>query len=136
LIVKGNIFIAPNVTRLDGVYVAQPDDDASKGNIYTCAGATQINILDKCSTQLTINGSFIAQQIHYGRTVGTVEKSLKANPTEPNEDPGSPNIAEIFNFSQEMYLAPQPAILSTINGSTGSGSTKLYDSITSLPPIL
>jgi hypothetical protein len=54
---------------------------------------------------------------------------------EPNPNPSNGNIAEIFNFSQEMYLAKQPPVLGGVNGG-GSGASKNYNAITSLPPIL
>jgi hypothetical protein len=54
--------------------------------------------------------------------------------TPTNEDANSGNIAEVFNFSQEMYLAKQPDILAPVIGGT-VGPTK-YNAITSLPPIL
>jgi hypothetical protein len=37
LIVNGDIYIAPGVTQLDGIYVAQSVDGTSRGIIYTCA---------------------------------------------------------------------------------------------------
>src|SRR6185437_4299613 len=37
VIVEGNIYIAPNVTQLDGLYVAEPTNAGAGGIIYTCA---------------------------------------------------------------------------------------------------
>jgi hypothetical protein len=131
LIVRGNIYIDKNVHALDGVYIAQPSSLGVGGNIYTCTDGFNLiaksNLYSSCQNKLTITGSFIANQVRYLRTRGTVNNST------PNETSGSDNIAEIFDFSQEMYLAPQPAVLNSVNG--GSSSSR-YDSITSLPPIL
>lgn len=139
LIVKGDIYINSSVTNLDGVYVAQPINDTKGGHIYTCTKRNFLGdvsffapseLYDSCKTPLTITGSFIANQIRFLRTNGTVGKSLTPD---VNEKPTSGNIAEIFNFSQEMYLAPQPDALSSV---IGGKTKKQYDAITSLPPIL
>ncbi len=55
--------------------------------------------------------------------------------TPTNEDPSSGNIAEVFNFSAEMYLAPQPKVLESVTGG-GTGIGKNYNAVTSLPPVL
>ncbi len=39
LIVKGNIYIKSGVTSIEGVFIAQPEDDGSGGKIYTCTNA-------------------------------------------------------------------------------------------------
>ncbi len=115
IIVKdGNINIAPNVTRLDGVYVAQ------NGSINTCA------TVDKslCGNNLTVNGTFIANNVLLNRTRGDVASSV------PNEGPSPLRTAEIFNFIPELWLA---------NLNSGPGTSplvKTYDSIVGLPPIL
>ena len=133
LIVKGNIYISSNVHNLDGVYIAQPNGGAG-GNIYTCTNGFALyaaaQLYSSCSNKLTVTGSFIANQVHYQRTRGTLDKSDAGG---VNETPASDNIAEVFNFSQEMYLAPAPSVLDSVIG----GSVKnRYDAITSLPPIL
>lgn len=126
--VRGSIFIAPGVTQLDGMYVAQPTTAASgDGNIYTCATnvgspaahpykAAPLNgsLYNTCKTNLTVNGAFIANQVWLLRTAGTIS--------------GSP--AETFNFSPELWVsAPYD---SSVSGST----SRKYDAITSLPPVL
>jgi len=133
LIVKGNIYIDPAVTQLDGVYIAQPLKPGDpgynaadpKGEIITCANASgPITSLGGCTNKLTVNGSFIARQVRFLRTTGDL---LAA---QPNEGAGSPNIAEVFNFSPEVYLSPLHPSLRT-----NLPFTK-YDYITSLPPVL
>lgn len=143
LIVKGDIFIDDDVTQLDGVYIAQPRSDGSGGHIYTCTnGGNEVttpliakeDLFTRCGKTLTITGSFIANQIKFQRARGTVENAT-AGPGALNEGPTpGNNIAEIFNFSQEMYLAPTPSILDTVIGN--STSSNVYQSITSLPPVL
>lgn len=96
VIAKGSIYIAPSVTQLDGVYIAEPTSSTSgDGNIYTCSTnggsgahpyssvALGIGTYDACNTQLTVNGSFVANQVWLLRTFGTLS-------TQP---------AETFNFT-------------------------------------
>ncbi len=127
LIVKGNIYVAPGVDRLDGVYIAQPDtaNPTNTGKIYTCANtATRLpvglsSLYTTCNKQLTVNGTFIASQVKFLRTFGSLRDSVTA--------PGKP--AEVFRFSPETYLAPGPL-------PAGTASVKKYDYITALPPVL
>lgn len=130
LIVKGNIYIRNEVNRLDGVFVAQADQDGQGGNIYTCTRAiNQQNILynknqlvNECNSRLVINGAFIANTIKFLRTNGTVQTAGLDEPA------SSGNIAEVFNFSPETYIG---GANSTLRRGINS-----YDYITSLPPIL
>ena len=124
LVVKGNIKIAPGVTQLDGLYVAQPNG-ATGGNIYTCLNAdnTVPNLYTSCRTKLTFNGSVVAKSIKLLRTNGT----LANGPA--NETAASVNIAEVFNGTPEMYIS-YPAFR------VDDSMTELYDSVTSLPPLL
>ena len=135
LVVKGNIYIKNTVTQLDGVYIAQPSAAPNSGKIYTCSPGggglyDSNNLYNSCTSPLVVTGAFMANQIKYQRTNGTLNKSLNSG---ANEGPGSGNIAEIFNFSQELYLAPQPPVFDVLHG---GAAAKPYDSITSLPPIL
>ncbi len=118
LVVKGNIYIAPGVTRLDGVYVAQPNG-ATGGKIYTCTNSTgngpptQSDLNNACkNTVLTVNGAFIAKELKLYRSTGT----LSANTP-----------AEIFNYTPATWLAAPDSIKDNYGG---------YDAITSLPPVL
>ncbi|HET7320726.1 MAG TPA: hypothetical protein VFI84_04045 [Candidatus Saccharimonadales bacterium] len=126
----GNIYIDPGVTELDGVYVAQPKADGSKGKIFTCADTTgpiSPSIItgaagDPCNNQLTVYGAFIAQEVELLRSYSSLRYATT------DEAPVGSHAAEIFNFSPETYLAPP-------NGLGNSGGSK-YDSITELPPVL
>ena len=132
LIVKGNIYIDGNVTNLDGVFVAQPRANGTGGIIYTCSSGfapVAQNLLynapnnnsSGCANKLTINGAFIANQVKFLRTVGSQGLSSAG------EASSSANIAEVFNFSPELWLT-SPGLV--------TGGTVQLDSITSLPPIL
>lgn len=140
LIVKGNIFVEPNVGRIDGIYAAQPDEAVpgdNQGRFYTCGArafpagpgvpnpyayapnANQLN--GACaSTGLTVYGAVIAEVVKLTRTNGSVRQS--AVPGETYNAGGAP--AEVFVFSPEVWL----------NGAfSGSGE---FDSVTALPPVL
>ena len=130
LVARGNIYIAPWVTQLDGTYVAQPTSTSSNdGNIYTCGlvsaspsdpahpyrpASLNGSLYTTCQNQLTVNGAFIANDVWLLRTDGSVS-----------------NIpAETFNFSPELWIT------SPYDSSTGNSSSGKYDAITSLPPVL
>lgn len=135
LIVRGNIYIAPDVTRLDGRYIAQPDTSGNRGIIYTCAQNGSpfpaAQIFQQCGNKLTINGALIAQNIRFFRTTGSVYNgSVRELPT-------SPTIAEVMNYTPEMFLAPSPLRRpGTVPGNTSTGITPgNYDSLKALPPV-
>lgn len=77
LYVKGNIYISASVTRLDGLYVAQPNDGTG-GKIYTCSTPSdgslygESQIYNACRSQLKVNGAFIAQETKLLRTAYTL----------------------------------------------------------------
>lgn len=131
LIVKGNIYIAPTVTQLDGVFVAQPRADGTGGTIYTCANngsfVAEGSLGSTCASQLTVEGAFLARDVKFLRTTGTLQSSAQ------NETWSSTNIAEVFKSSAELYLTA-PSVLQRSRSGPQGGTT--YDSITSLPPIL
>lgn len=121
IIARGNIFIAPGVTRLDGVYIAQPDLANSRGKIYTCSNgfavpsAAQINGF--CRTnRLDVNGAFIAKELKFYRSIGSLSGNLPA---------------EIFNTTPNTWLAA-PCVISGCSSTGADG----YKAITSLPPVL
>jgi hypothetical protein len=97
IIVRGNINIDPSVTRLDGLYIAQPTNPGKDGEFNTCAN----NVANQfCSQQFVANGAVIARQILPLRSVGTL--SPDANPSfipQPGHNP-----AEIFNYIPAMVL--------------------------------
>lgn len=126
LVVKGgNIYIDPSVTELDGVYIAQPAADGTKGEIITCATAAGVvPAHGGCGQQLVINGAFIARQVQFKRVFGKLTEATAG------ESVADTKAAEVFNFSPEVYLSPL-----NDNLTRAIPFTK-YDYITSLPPIL
>lgn len=124
VVARGNIYIAPSVTRLDGMYIAQPRDASSNdGIIYSCApsgtNTNAVNVMDSslyaaCNTQLAVNGSFVSRQVWLLRTIGSV---------------GTGTPAEIFRYTPEQWVN------ASFNDPTSIGVDR-YDSITSLPPVL
>jgi hypothetical protein len=129
LVVKGNIYIDPAVSQLDGIYIAQKSG-ANTGLISTCATAAGSLSLSggafyaPCNRKLTINGVFTADQIQFMRTKGTFADSAS-----DNAQNGTSNAAEQFNFNPTLWIA-QPV------AQPGSGTVGNYDAITSLPPVL
>lgn len=127
LVVRGNVFIDNDVTQLDGLYVAQPNG-AVGGTIYTCAlGVAPFTPMTlngslgtQCDLKLTVNGGFVAKQVHLLRTIGTLRQSNAA------EASTSGNIAETFNYNPALWISQPPV-------PAGAAS---YDAINSLPPIL
>lgn len=134
VIVRGNIYIEPNVSRLDGLFVAQPSNPAApvNGKIYTCYPPvgppytrTQLDIA--CNRQLVVNGGLVAQQIKFLRTNNTITEDTGQV---PNFGTGTGTVAaEVVNSSPEMWLAPSPLV-----STAGTGSAS-YDSLYSLPPV-
>ena len=117
VVVKGNIYIDPSVTELNGIYVAQPNAAGVGGNIYTCssgfAPVAGVNMYTSCPNQLTVNGAFVAGQIHFGRTTGTAIFG---------------DTAEEFNYLPEVWLAQWPR--------DNTATNVKYDAMTNLPPVL
>ncbi len=129
VIVKGNIYIRNNVTRLDGSYIAQPHATGG-GTIYTCTTAASAPSLaggafyNSCANKLTVNGSFVAQNVWFLRTRGTLDQSSAG------DGPGTTSIAEEFNYGPAFWIA-QPTSTNETDGQVDN-----YDAITSLPPVL
>lgn len=79
LIATGDIFIAPGVTQLDGVYTAQ-GTGGSSGEIYTCAQGISHpipqsfidNAYSTCNKQLVVNGAFVDAKTVMMRTFGSL----------------------------------------------------------------
>jgi hypothetical protein len=123
----GNIYIRNSVRRLDGTYIALPSSSApSKGIIYTCdngsSGPPTIgpSLVSSCGNQLTVNGAFVARQVQFWRTSGSLGQAR----TGQNGQPGNSPAAEVFVGSPEQWIAPKPLV------------PRGYDSIISLPPVL
>jgi hypothetical protein len=130
LIVSGNIYISPDVTQLDGTYIA-------KGSIYDCSYVEKdftnsvykstananpgyypnsITGAQACyNNHLIVNGSFIANSVYLQRTGGDY---ANGNGTI------APSPAEVFNYGPEDWLAPSQA------------STGQLEAIKDLPPVL
>lgn len=132
LVVRGNIFIDPAVSRLDGLYIAQPDTTSAatisnSGIIWTChANAadppTAAYVSSACRTKLTFNGAVIAKQVNLLRVNGDVASAAAG------EGSGSGNIAEVFNYTPEMVIG---------GGFFNSpvGNKYKIESLISLPPV-
>lgn len=111
IIARGNITLTDNVTRLDGLYVAQPSSSGNDGNFNTCD--------DSCTQQLVINGAVIAQHVNLLRAHGASQPLV-------NDINGIGNTpAEIINFSPAMILGA-PVFNPDTNAPEG---------IFSLPPV-
>lgn len=126
LIVRnGNIYIRDTVTQLDGVYIAIPRADGSKGLIYTCAlGAgvpTEAQVANGCKQQLRVNGAFIAKGVKLVRTPNSLGNSVVGEPS------ATSRAAEIFTYTPEVWLA-KPQFTLPLESD--------YDGITALPPVL
>lgn len=98
IVVKGNIIINSNVSRIDAWLVALPrSDNSNDGIISTCDEITtpyykDLVVSGSCNqNQLVINGAVMAKQIQLRRTHGS-EKS----------DYGKP--AEIINLRPDAYM--------------------------------
>lgn len=132
LIVKGNIYIAPNVSQLYGTFVAQPNG-GSGGNIYTCAtsGKAPYNTLGpaqwygNCQNQLVVTGSLTAKKVHFLRVKGSLYQADGGNVA---GTAGYNNAAEVIQYN------PLTGLRQSANEDTARSST--YDSITTLPPVL
>lgn len=139
LVVRGNIYISRDVSRIDGLYIAQPHPDrpSNSGRIYTCATSSGSPITNptamfsQCGAdedddrrQLIVNGAFLADRIVLNRTGYSLRDSRHKEPANNSK------AAEIFNFSPEIYLSPP---VFKPNGTATSGE---YDYISILAPIL
>jgi hypothetical protein len=137
VVVGGDIYIKNTVTELHGTYVAEPVESSTGtttgGRIMTCAqirssgpGQTYAEVLPTdpaffatCKFPLTIYGSFVAQQVHFGRTTGSFTSAV------PNETSATGRAAEKFVYGPAQWL-------SNLKTDFSSGDY----SVTSLPPIL
>ncbi|MDO8591896.1 MAG: hypothetical protein Q7R60_03185 [bacterium] len=133
LVVRGNIYVAPSVSRLDGLYIAQPDTTSAatisnSGVVWTCHdGTTNIPsytyVRDNCGGvhgKLTFNGAVIAKQVAFLRIGG--DSAIAG----ANEPASSGNIAEVFNYTPEMIIG---------GGFFNGGSKYKVESLISLPPV-
>lgn len=132
LIVKGNIYIDPGVTQLDGAYIAEYSTATNNGTVYTCAPngiapvLTNGSFYSACNSKLTINGLLSASAVEMSRTKGTFGQSRTT------ETPSSViNPSEVINYNPSMWIVQPSAVTGTSTGTSGD-----YDAVTSLPPVL
>jgi hypothetical protein len=129
LIAKGNIYIESSVAQLDGEYIAE-------GLVYTCHNSgwntpiNNANIMDPCdNTNLVVNGALIGDSIKLTRTGGHDRYATEADAVYSGGYINAANIAEIIQFTPELFLA-RPATSPTNYPVSGK-----YNSITALPPL-
>jgi len=124
LLKGGSIYIANSVNDLHGFYDAEPAASGSNGVIYTCAtsNGTPSNVYSTCNQPLTFYGAVAAKQLVLGRTSGNLVATGGVSNTP----------AEQFVFTPELWLGD----LSTECSTNPSQSNCLYQSYTSLPPVL
>lgn len=135
VVIGGNIYIGSNVTRLDGLYISEPQEpgtDYNGGIIFDCAkkvGASfqrldfQVDntYYQDCNNQLTVDGAFVGREVKLARTYGSIGQTIAT----PDSLLGTTNAAEVFNYTPELWL-PRG------NAAPNQG----YTSITGLPPVL
>lgn len=131
LIAKGDIYVLPAVSRLDGFYVAQPTNTSSTdGIIWTCqdpaANPNKVSIWfnTNCTNKLTINGAISARQVNLMREQGDVNNGS----AKTNEGPGSNNVAEEINYIPAMVIG------GSFEGQTNNSKFKV-DQVINLPPV-
>ena len=104
IVLGGNIIISPGVNKVDGVYVAEPDSTGG-GTINTCG--TLPSPTSKCSNQLIVNGSLVANSIRLWRTGGTVNGSPAETINQPpSEWLSSLNIPGPLTMNSIQSLPP------------------------------
>jgi hypothetical protein len=139
VIAKGNINIEHGVTQLDGVYIAEGGtiNDCTSGGVAIANTA----LYGQCSSQLVVNGAFVASNVQLLRTTGSV-RDTAGDPASsvPNSTPRlncsngstSTNVcaAEVFNYNPEMWIIGLPG------DGTNAQISNTYDYISALPPVL
>jgi hypothetical protein len=160
VIASGNIYIGPNVSQLDGTFVAENQCDGSinsncssstGGYINTCADIANIDgnqsgsfpsdsLFQNCANQLTIQGSLIADNVKLERTYASLRNSVGGeNPISgPSHDcslgNGAISPGSGPDCSAEIFNFDPVNYLGNPNFS--SNNKVNYDSIISLPPVL
>ncbi len=155
LVALGNIYIAPTVTQLDGLYVAEPDYQNNPtagvlpgnhgGVIWDCNdvnhGFTAYSryVNQNCYRPLVFNGAIIAMEVNFVRINGAVvsastaeEQNSNLNTTLSNCQKALPSctIAEIVNYTPEMVIGD-----SFFGGGGSTPTPPRVDSLRSLPPV-
>ena len=131
LIAKGNIYVDPSVTQLDGLYIAQPAQSnfgnaatvsSNDGTFWSChdSDSTKTKLdspfLNNCQQVLTVNGAVIAKRVQLTR----VNASNSAR--------------EVFNYTPEMVIGGS-FFPGTTSGSGSANNQPVFDRIISLPPV-
>lgn len=126
VVAGGDIYIDSGVTTLDGIYIAESTSSGAGGRIFTCASAIRapwspatLGYYGACHNKLTITGVFVAKQVRFLRTFGSIGQARTTDTLTTNND------AEVFNYTPEVWL-PRGASI------PGEG----YTAITGLPPVL
>ena len=109
IITRGNIYINPDVRKIDAVLVAYPKHYDSTllgaiaygGEIWTCYfyGITAATHFNRCNNPLVVNGALIAQKVRLGR----IYKSVKEATGTPEYD-SSNSSSETVNLLPEYLL--------------------------------
>jgi hypothetical protein len=146
VIARGNIYIDPNVSQLQGLYIAQPDPTDTidpvghdTGAIWTChpfsttlAPDAYATFFPQCKQNLIVNGAFVAKRIHLLRIAGgdvTAARTSEDGYRQPQIS--AYNSAEVINFSPDMVIGG--SFFSPDNGATNANPK--IDSLISLPPV-
>ena len=144
LVVKGSIYVDPSVTRLDGVYIAQPKDDtpsslsSDTGVFWSChpqsTASIDIYYPPNCTNTLVVNGAVIAKQANLIRVKGDVASSNTGEDslsTITNCQSGACNVSEVFNYAPSVIMGG--SFFDTT--STGTPGPLRIDNVISLPPV-
>ncbi len=113
LIVRGNIYVAPGVTELNGTFVALSNGTPNSGKFYTCgqaSGAPSPSQLEnECRWNfLTVYGSVIADTVKLSRTGGTIEQASLPELYDHNYLRGTTQgPAERFIYTPEFWLTSE-----------------------------
>ena len=134
-----DIYIAPDVTRIDAVLIA-------KGTVYTCATSDSLPSRGNwqnlptdtpagCRNTLTINGAVSAKNIKFQRSVGT---RLMAGVDEDSGSAGKVNIESRGggNNSTAAEVINYPAYLNFSSLNLKDTSTNSVNAIFNAPPLL
>ena len=123
IIATGDIYVSPNVTQLDGLYVAG-------GSFYSCSdggfappSVPQVTgaVSPSCRNSLEVYGSVVASNLYLLRSQGSLRGSSNT------EYYTSGNTAERFIYSPEIWLA---------SPNTRPQYQEPYEAYTAAPPIL
>jgi len=166
VIASGNIYIGPNVTQLDGVYIAESSCDvgvtsisscsstgSSGGLINTCADLSNItnvgesnsaafptnSLFSNCANQLTINGSLVGDTIDLERTFASIRNSSSGeNPLNGNTYDCSLGNGSVLssNSGCSSEVFNFDPVNYMGNPALQANQNGNFDSILSLPPVL